>query len=99
MSARLITVNGIYSNGKNSVDRIGDPLRDMGVDVIDLCLPLSTVLTAGLEKATGRKAKIVQDAAEFGDHVLAHSFGCEVVQALVVPLCVVVVDKLPDAIG
>lgn len=71
---KIITVPGIRSVGKNSTDRMGQALRDMGYEVHDLEQPVRSAW--GARWKANRDAKDIIDIANDGDVVIAHSYGC-----------------------
>jgi hypothetical protein len=70
----ILTVNGIESDGSKSTDRMGRVLRVKGYNVIDINQPVRHTWNA--RWTSDRDAGDIVDAAEDGDVVVAHSYGC-----------------------
>jgi hypothetical protein len=73
----VLTVNGIWSNGADSVDRLHAPLRALGHTVIDVKQPVRSVWDVRSAKKREKDAMTVVDLAwkHGADAVVAHSYG------------------------
>jgi len=72
-------VHGILTDGKKSTDLVSAGLRDRGLLARDFNYPKNNVFTARFKRNRVRLGRELFNRSKDGDHVVAHSFGCEVV--------------------
>jgi hypothetical protein len=76
LKPRILLLNGIHSTGEESVDRIGDLLRSLGYEVIDVPLKKVKLFTGRSESLIEENLDIIRWYAREGDHFVCHSNGC-----------------------
>lgn len=73
---RILTINGIRTNGSRTTDALGQWLSDCGHEVIDINYPRVNIFTARSRKRQYRNAQRIMDWHKPGDVIVAHSYGC-----------------------
>jgi len=73
---KILTINGIKNRGKKNTDKMGKLLADQGFDVFDVNYPKVYALTSRYRSIQNKNAKILLNAANDGDILIAHSYGC-----------------------
>ncbi len=75
----IFLVNGICNHGEDNIDKLGDPLDEMGYHVIDLKVPLSHTWVGWSrrkQKVIAFNLKVQMQPHPKPWRVAAHSFGC-----------------------
>lgn len=72
---RILIVNGIFTHGAGSVDRMVAPLEALGHQCVDVHIPIRDIFACRLEDKNAADAWRVLCAHKPGDAVVAHSRG------------------------
>ena len=73
---KILTINGIRTNGGSSTDKIGGCLSRSGFEVLDVNYPKVNIFTARSRKRQLSNAQNLVNKACDGDVLIAHSYGC-----------------------
>lgn len=73
---KILTINGIRTDGSTSTDRLGRKLSEQGYRTFDVNYPRVSIFTARSRKRQLKNAKILKDSSNDGDVLIAHSYGC-----------------------
>ena len=73
---KILTINGIRTDGSASTDKLGGELSRLGFDVVDVNYPRVNIFTARSRKRQYKNAKHLVNKSHKGDILIAHSYGC-----------------------
>jgi len=73
---KILTINGIRTDGSTSTDILGDKLAMYDYEVFDVNYPRVNIFTARSRKRQRKNAKILKNKTNDGDVLIAHSYGC-----------------------
>jgi len=73
---RILTINGIRTDGSTNTDKLCSKLKHIGYDTVDVNFPKVNIFTARSRKRQLKNAQILVDNHKKGDVLIAHSYGC-----------------------
>lgn len=71
---KILSINGIRTDGSESTDLLLSDLEDRGFDTLDVNYPEVNILGARSRETQYENAQILLDAHEPGDALIAHSY-------------------------